>query len=156
MKSTVYIAILAVLSITLAGCSSKARLKSILTGIFPSNTQVTLTETCVKILGPAVVLFSVASLPSEESILKHTPDGIWTRSISLSEFAKADTKEYKGAGVSATILDGKDCLRDKTDKAEDILFGNMDGLYFRSKNRQVVAILFDDPQGSGVMFLQAP
>ena len=140
----------------MVGCTNTSRLEKILAEILPPNIQVTMTETCAKLLGPAVALFSTVSPPAEKSILDHTSDGLWVRSASLLEFAEADAREYGGAGVGATILDGKECLRDKTDTADEILFGSKDGLYFRSNNRQIVAILFDEPEGHGVLFLQAP
>jgi len=140
----------------IAGCATEVRLKEILAGILPLSPQLSLTETCSKFLGPTVVLFSNASLTSEEDIINHVVEGLWIRSSSLIEFADVDAQTYRGAGVGATILDGKNCLREITAEAEEILFGSKTGLYYRSENREIVAILFDEPKGHGVMFLQAP
>lgn len=143
-------------SLAIAGCSNDASLEETLAEILPPSAQISLTETCKKFLGASVALFSDVSLTSDESILNHAVDGLWAPSSSLSEFAETDAEKYQGAGVGATILDGKDCLRDITNEAEEILFGAKAGLYFRSENRKIVVIMFDAPKGHGVMFLQAP
>ena len=143
-------------SLTTGGCSDEARFEETLAEILPSSAQISLIKTCSEFLGASVVLFSDVSLTSDESILNHAVDGLWVPSTSLSEFAESDEAIYRGAGVGATILDGKDCLRDITNEADEILFGAKTGLYFRSENREIVAILFDAPKGHGVMFLQAP
>ena len=148
-------AVLAV-SIVLSGCATELRLEEILYEIFPQSAQVELDSTCFRFLGPAVGIFTVSSLPSEKSMLDHMADGHWVRSESLLQFAEADYQEYAGSGVGATILDGKKCLRDSSGQAEDILWGNKPGLFFRSNNRKIVAILFDEPKGHGVLFIQAP
>lgn len=143
-------------SFAMVGCSNDAKFEEILARILPPTAQIALTETCSMFLGASIALFSGVSLLSEKSLLDHAVDGLWVRSSSLLEFAEADAQEYPGSGVGATILDGKECLRDKTDEAEEILFGAKAGLYFRSENREIVAIIFDEPKGHGVVFLQAP
>lgn len=143
-------------SLAISGCSNESRLKDILARTLPPSAQISMIETCSENLGAAVGLFSDISQASDESILNHRVDGLWTRSASLSEFAKSDTERYQGAGVGATILDGKDCLREISNKAEEILFETKTGLYFRSENRKIVVVMFDEPKGHGVIFLQAP
>lgn len=128
----------------------------ILARILPHGSQVTVADTCGEFFGGAVGLFTDVHLPSEKSLLNHEPDGRWFRSASLLDFVTDDDHKYTGAGVSATILDGKKCLGEKTERAREILFEENPGLYFRSRNRQIVAIIFDEPKGQGVLFLQAP
>jgi len=156
MKNYIDIGTILTVSLALGACASQSRLEDILNEIFPAGAQFEVASTCSNFLGSSVGLFSVSSLPSEKSILDHMVDGHWVRSNSLLQFAETTDQEYVGAGVSATVLDGKECLLYNSDQAEEILFGNKSGLYFRSKNREIVAILFDDPQGQGVLFLQAP
>lgn len=162
MKKRLNFGVLIFLVLTFAGCSSKARLEQILSSIFPPNSEITINATCVKLLGPAVVLFTLKSPLSEEAILNQTVidnwkrRGTWVRLNSFLDFASKDANEYQGVGVGGTLLDGKDCLRAKTERADAILFEDNRGLYYRSGNREIVAVLFDDPAANGVMFLQSP
>ena len=118
----------------------------------------TLGETCIKFMGPAVGLFSLpigSKKIIEQELLEGTVQGSWSRAPSLVEFDRRDN-EYLGAGIGATILDGKECLRDIEPGAEEILFSNREGFYFHSKDRRVVIVIFDRPSGNGIIFVQAP
>lgn len=141
-------------SLAMTGCSVDEIIEDILSESLPPNTEYELTETCSYFMGPAVALFSVVSMPPEEDFLNHTPLGAWTRSASLSEYAASDS--YRGVGIGGTVLDGKQCLRDRTEDANDILFGARTGLFYRSEDRRTVAVILDEPRGFGVLFIQAP
>ncbi|MEX0348994.1 MAG: hypothetical protein AB3N15_06170 [Paracoccaceae bacterium] len=156
MKKTDSIGLLTAALLTMLGCSRDARLEETLTEILPPEAQIALVETCSELLGASVALFSVALPPASKRFHDQSVNGLWMRTRSLQEFAQADADGYRGAGVSATILDSKECLRNITDDADTILFGEKAGLYYRSENREIVAIIFDEPSGRGVMFLQAP
>ena len=83
-------------------------------------------------------------------------DGIWVHGESLSDFADFMDSGRPGPGVGATILDGKNCLREMTDNANDILFGRNPAQYFGSSNRRVVIILPEATPDEGILFVQAP
>jgi len=109
-------------------------------------------------MGPAVGLFSLPEGSEEimkQELLKRTVQGSWSRAPSLAEFARRD-EDHLGPGVGATILDGKRCLRKIESEAKEVLFGDREGFYFRSDNREVVIVIFDHPSGNGVIFVQAP
>ena len=142
----------------LASCSSESQLKAVLKSYLPDGLLPTLGETCIKFMGPAVGLFSLPEGSEEfinRELLMGTNYGRWARASSLADFVHRD--EHHGrSGVGATILDGKKCLRKIESQAHDILFGEREGFYFRSENGQVVIVIFDQPSGNGVIFIQAP
>lgn len=80
-------------------------------------------------------------------------DGVWTRQSSLLEFADQHDAE---PGISATVLDAKDCLEALRADARVLLFEPSLGLYFRSGDQTVVIILPDALPGTGVILTQGP
>lgn len=152
LKTGVFAAIIAILG----GCSPDASLKSTLLKILPENTKVELLQTCSRFMGPAVASFSFTPLPANDSSIRNSTDRKWARYSSFAELADADAKLYKGLGVSATLLDGKKCIREIDSNANQILFGSNKGWYYISQNREIVAFLFDNPKGRGLLFIQAP
>ena len=142
----------------IASCSSKNQLHSILKSYLPDGLAPTLVETCTRFLGPAVGVFSLPSGSEEimkQELVKRTVSGSWSRAPSLHEFTRRDVG-YPGPGISATILDGKKCLRKIESRADEILFGERGGYYFRSDDREVVIVIFDHPSDRGIVFVQAP
>ena len=142
----------------LASCSSESHLKSVLKSYLPDGLVPTFGETCIKFMGPAEGLFSLPEGSEEimkQELLEGSVQGSWSRAPSLAEFARRD-EDHLGPGVGTTILDGEKCLRKIEREAQEILFGDREGFYFRSDNREVVIVIFDHPSGNGVIFVQAP
>jgi hypothetical protein len=109
-------------------------------------------------MGPAVGLFTISDTTEDILVEPHLDlqeDVNWSRSDSLLTFTQ-DDEGFQGSGIGATILDGKKCLQGITENTRSILFGKKSGLYYHSDDRKVVIILFDDPKGHGVIFVQAP
>ena len=132
----------------LGGCDSPSRLLELIDGALPPDTGATLTESCTPFMGPFVGLFTLPNGPLV------SPEG-FQRFPSLSDFVQSDA-DCLGACLGATVLDGKECLRKLTNRADDILFAPTPGLYRWTNNRKVIVVLFDDPAGEGLIFVQAP
>ena len=142
----------------LSGCASEKYLDEFLEASLPSGLTPTLNKTCIQFMGAAVGLFSLPNGSDKilrQEVQNNTVQGTWSHAPSLGEFAARDA-EHRGAGIGATILDGKKCFRDMEETANEILFGNKTGFFFHSENRNVVIMIFDDPKGNGVIFVQAP
>ncbi len=69
----------------------------------------------------------------------------------MQEFA---LKYGSEVGISATVLDGKNCLMSMRDDAVVLLGKLQPGLYFRSHDQSVVIMMPDDMPGMGVLFSQ--
>ena len=139
-----------------ASCTDQTILSEILYDALPEGANAVISEACTPLLQGAVALLDEVSLPDETPLDASNATGEWVRSVSLTNFSEADSATYRGVGVSATILDGKNCLRHLSLDADQILFGERSGWYYRSDNREIVVVLFDEPLGKGVMFVQAP
>jgi len=139
-----------------ASCTNPSVLNELLFGALPEGAKASISETCMPLLQGAVAFLDEVTLPDTTPLEASNATGEWVRSLSLASFAEADKIQYRGAGVSATILDGKDCIRELSSDAEQILFEQTSGWYFRSNDREVVIVVFDEPPGKGVMFVQAP
>lgn len=130
-------------------------LDDLLAEALPLGAEARISETCTPFMRGAVALLEEISLPEEEGHEPRSGEGNWTRSLSLSSFAEADSAQYRGAGVAATLLDGKNCYREISPEADEVLFGERPGWFYRSENREIVIVIFDAPAGEGVMFVQA-
>lgn len=137
-------------------CATQNVLSELLQGALPTGAKAHIAETCAPLMQGAVALLNEVSLPDEERHEPRSGVGNWKRSLSLSSFVQADSSLHQGVGVAATILDGKDCFREISSEADQVLFGEKSGWYYRSENREVVIVIFDTPAGEGVMFVQAP
>lgn len=146
----------------LAGCGSEIEdeIRRILAEALPERAEPQLLSTCYSFLGlgPVVALFDVQmhgrldALISVDEIGENTR---WTRHQSLLEFVE-QRSVVRGAGLGAAILDGKKCLRKLSDNSASILFEERPGSYYSSADERIIVILFDQPQGAGVIFIQAP
>ncbi|MBL9072697.1 hypothetical protein [Tabrizicola sp.] len=129
-----------------------------LSEVFPTGTVIQITDTCGGTLGltPAVAVFAVslsADDPSYELQRFATERGHWTRQASMQEFAQDHDQTV---GISATVLDGKDCLASLGKEALLHTDPAMPGQYFRSNDQTVVIVIPDDTPGQGVLFVQGP
>ncbi|MEM7520777.1 MAG: hypothetical protein AAF307_07040 [Pseudomonadota bacterium] len=139
-----------------AACTTQSMLDDLLTEALPNGAEARIFETCAPFMGGAVALLDEVLLPDEELHEPRDGEGKWTRSLSLSSFVEADSAQYRVAGVAATLLDGKSCYRKISPKADEVLFGERSGRFYRSENREIIIVIFDAPAGEGVMFVQAP
>ena len=141
---------------TVSGCTVDGALHEYLSEVFPGGSTIKITESCGGTLGltAAVAVFEVGfagGAPTPDMTL-FTPDaGVWTREGSLQEFAEKYDFEV---GISATVLDGKDCLTSMRDDAKSLLFEPQPGLYFRSHDQSVIIMMPDDEPGTGLIFAQ--
>ncbi len=78
----------------------------------------------------------------------------WSVHESMPDFHKDRSGAF--VGIGATLLDGKECLRSLTENANTILFETMPGTYYASPNEEVIIVLFTEPKGTGVIFVQSP
>ncbi len=140
----------------LTGCSNSELIEDHLERILPKSANVTIDKTCTSSNLGIVALLTVTSLQEDALALIPKDKGKWIRASSLSEFSKTDAQEHTGLGVRGTILDGKICVRELTNQAEPILFGDKTGWYFTSYDREIIIAVFDEPERLGIMFIQAP
>jgi hypothetical protein len=142
----------------LAGCGGhvESEILRLLAEALPESAEPRLQSTCHSFLGlgPAVALFEVP-LQDQIGALAFTQNDTWARHQSLPEFVEQHGTS-RGPGLGATILDGKECIRKLSEDADTILFEGSPGLYFSSGDERVVIILFDEPRGTGAIFIQAP
>ena len=146
----------------LAGCGSEIEdeIHRILAEALPELAEPQLLSTCYSFmgLGPVVALFDVPMRGRLDALIFDNEIGEnagWTRHQSLLEFVE-QRSVVRGAGLGATILDGKKCLRKLNDNSASILFEERPGSYYSSADERIVVILFDKPQSAGVIFIQAP
>lgn len=142
----------------LAGCGNHVEneILRLLAEALPESAEPRLQSTCHGFLGlgPAVALFEVP--PQDQTGDSFfTQNDAWVRLQSLPEFVEQHST-VRGPGLGATILDGKECMRELSEDAETILFESSPGLYYSSSDERVVIILFDEPRGNGAIFIQAP
>lgn len=138
------------------GCTSEKHLEPIILGAFPKSVAVEIETFCTHIMGPAVAVFSYEGAEPDTIREYQAPNGSWTHSSSLGRFAEISDSGRGGLGVGITILDGKKCLREVVENADDILFQPNPGLYYRSDEREIVVILPESTPGEGMLFIQAP
>lgn len=141
---------------TLSGCTVEGALVEYLSEVFPSGSKIEITESCGGSLGlsAAVAVLEVSfpeEFPTQDLTAFDSERGEWTRQASLREFVEKDDFEVRTA---ATVLDGKDCLRDLRDDADALLFEPKPGLYFRSNDQTVVIMMPDDEVGTAVLLAQ--
>lgn len=142
----------------LAGCGSGVENYILLklAEALPEGAEPHLQSNCHSFLGlgPVVALFEVPAHDQLGTLAFAQHEG-WARHQSLPEFVKHHSADH-GPGSSVTILDGKECLRELSEDAQTILFEVSPGLYYSSDDNRVVIILFDEPQGTGAIFIQSP
>jgi len=141
------------------GCTQNSHLMKILGNALPADASPTLTDSCTSFLGfgPAVGIFEVSPEAAREAAgfkgrFADTPS--WSQHGSMVEFAEVRSREI--AGINATLLDGKDCLREMTAGADEIMFGDTPGTYYSSPDQQVVIVLLSGDLGKGAIFIQSP
>ncbi|MFC3628855.1 hypothetical protein ACFOM8_05285 [Paracoccus angustae] len=98
----------------------------------------------------APIPFRLSALMPEDA---STRNGAWSRDTSVNDFVSQQDNDQGNASGRA-VLDGKKCLRRTTSQADHILFGQNSDLYHGSQNGHVVAVLFDDPPDTKVIFVQ--
>lgn len=72
----------------------------------------------------------------------------------MREFVE-QRSDRRGADLGATILYGQICLHDLSNAANSRHFDERPGFYYASDDERVVIVLFDQPPGAGVIFVQA-
>ena len=150
---------LASASVLLSACSQDDNLLKLLANASVPRGAAAITKSCTSFLGlgPAVATFEISpELAKEAASLAggFSEGSAWSHHDSMPEFVKERSR--KVVGISATLLDGKDCLQGLTPSARAILFEKMPGTYYASPAEDVVIVLFAEPQGSGVIFVQSP
>jgi hypothetical protein len=143
-----------------SGCTVEGRLVEILGSAFTTASVIWISDSCHSFLGfgPAVAVFDVTFTgddPAPDLTALATGDGTWTRQESLQQFAE-DHDQENGLGISATVLDGKDCLGRL---GRDVLLSErilVPGQYYRSKDQSVVIVMPESTPGQGVLFVQGP
>ncbi|MEO0773219.1 MAG: hypothetical protein AAFZ04_08570 [Pseudomonadota bacterium] len=154
-RGTVRLIVGSVLLLAFAGCQGRSNIEDEIRGFLPQGSTFSTGEICDPLFGPIVAAFSLEKVPARSQFLNYEGNGAWTVASSLRKFVEMDDYDQP-LGMGATILDGKECLRDISDQADQILFGENPGLYYRSDKRRIVAVVFDDPLGTGFVFFQAP
>lgn len=141
---------------SLSGCTYEGSIQEYLADIFPEGSVIQVTDSCSSAfgLGGGAAVFEIA-VSDDEPVLEpgeFSPErGAWTREQSMQEFA---LKYGSEVGISATVLDGKNCLMSMRDDAVVLLGKLQPGLYFRSHDQSVVIMMPDDMPGMGVLFSQ--
>lgn len=146
-------------ALLLAGCTQEDNLKNLLDQTLSAQGEVTITTSCTSFLGlgPSVAIFEVSPKLAEEAMGltgRFSDNPAWSVHKSMPDFHKDRSRAF--VGIGATLLDGKECLRSLTEKANTILFETMPGTYYASANEEVNIVLFAEPRGTGVIFVQAP
>lgn len=141
------------------GCTQDGNLMEILAKALPADASPTLTDSCTSFLGfgPAVGIFEVSLEMAREAAGfkgRFAETLLWSQHGSMVEFAEA--RSHQIAGINATLLDGKDCLREMTAGADEIMFGDTPGTYYASPDEQVVIVIFSGDLGKGAIFVQSP
>lgn len=141
------------------GSTEDSKLMEILRMALPADASPNLTDSCTSFLGfgPAVGIFEVSLVVAREAAdfegrFADTPS--WSQHGSMLEFAEARSREI--AGINATLLDGKDCLRELTAGSDEIMFEDTPGTYYASPDQQVVIVLLSGDLGEGAIFVQSP
>ena len=141
------------------GCTQDSNIMEILGEALPGDESPTLTNSCTSFLGfgPAVGIFEVSPEAAREAAGfrgRFAGTSSWSQHGSMLAFAEARSQEV--LGINATLLDGKECLREMTADADKILFGDLPGTYYASPDQEVVIVLFSDTSAKGAIFIQSP
>lgn len=141
------------------GCTQDSNLIEVLSTALPADAAPMLRDSCTSFLGfgPAVGLFEVSPETAREAagFQGYFADAAsWSQHRSMIAFAAVRSHEV--AGINATLLDGKECLREMTADADEIIFGHSPGTYYASPDQEVVIVLRSDDLGKGAIFIQSP
>ncbi len=138
----------------------EGRLVELLGTAFTTESVTWISDSCHSFLGfgPAVAVFDVTFTgddPAPDLTALATGDGTWTRQESMQQFAE-DHDHGNVPGISATVLDGKDCLGSLG--MESLLSTRvpLPGQYYRSDDQTIVIVMPDSTPGQGVLFVQGP
>lgn len=147
-----------VVATLLSACVGRWHVSDILAGILPDEAEFEVEDLCESQIIPTTAIFKFPTLVPDREFLDAESGGIWSRFASLKEFGRTDELEFASdRGVFWTAFDSKSCLEAwGSPYAEIWSSDDVSGLFYRSDDRQVVAVILDEPSGVGVLMLQMP